>query len=151
MGFSVLNRCDPMFTLRHSTLRAGHVFRPTFQARLASTSSQSPQNTLKKGLYATVVAVSTGLFAVYYFDSRSAIHRYIVTPTLRYTLDPEASHRLAVRVLGSGFGPRDTQVDDERLKLEVLIIPVVSEACVNVVRLALGNTDIQSGRVSCGV
>lgn len=109
-----------MFTLRHSTLRVGHAFRPAFQARLASTGSQSPQNTLKKGLYTAVVAVSTGLFAIYYFDSRSAIHRYLITPTLRYALDPETSHRLAVRVLASGFGPRDTQADDERLRLEVI-------------------------------
>ena len=109
-----------MFTLRRSTLKAGHAFRPTFQARLATTTSESPPNTLKKGLYATVVAVSTGLFAVYYFDSRSAIHRYIIPPTLRYTLDPEASHRFAVRALASGLAPRDTQADDERLKFEVI-------------------------------
>lgn len=109
-----------MFTLQRSALRAGHAFRPTFQARLASTSSPSPQNTLKKGLYTTLVAVSTGLFAVYYFDSRSAIHRYIITPAIRYSLDPETAHRVAVRALASGFGPRDTQVDDERLKLEVI-------------------------------
>lgn len=140
-----------MFTLRRSALRAGHVLRPTFQARLASTSSQSPQNTLKNGLYATVVALSTGLFAVYYFDSRSAIHRHIITPTIRYALDPEASHRLAVRALASGFGPRDTQVDDERLKLEVLPTPTAPHALFNVFRLALGNADIQSSRVSCRV
>ena len=112
-----------MFALGHSTLRAGRVFRPTLQARLASTNSQT---SLKKGLYATVFVISTGLFAVYYFDSRSAIHRYIITPTLRYALDPEASHRLAVRVLASGLGPRDTQADDERLKLEVFATPIAS-------------------------
>jgi dihydroorotate dehydrogenase len=109
-----------MFTLRHPALRAGRPFRLTFQTRLASTSSQSPQNTLKKGLYTAVVAVSTGLFLVYYFDSRSAIHRHIITPTIRNALDPETSHRLAVRALASGFGPRDTQVDDVRLKFEVI-------------------------------
>ena len=131
-----------MFTLGHSALRAGRVFRPTLHARLASTSSQTSQNSLKKGLYATVFAVSAGLFAVYYFDSRSAIHRYIITPTLRYALDPEISHRLAVRVLASGLGPRDTQVDDERLKLEVFATPTASEAWFNVLGSALGNTNI---------
>jgi len=140
-----------MFTLRHSALRAGHVFRPTLQARLASTDSQTPQNPLKKGLYATVFAVSAGLFAVYYFDSRSAIHRYITTPTLRYALDPEASHRLAVRTLASGLGPRDTQVDDERLKFEVFLTRTASEAFFNVARLALGNRNIQSRGASCRV
>ena len=137
-----------MLALRHTTLRAGGGLRPMLQARSVSTSSQTPQNSLKKGLYATVFAVSAGLFAVYYFDSRSAIHRYIITPTLRYALDPEASHRLAVRVLGSGFGPRDTQADDERLRLKVLTADTSSEAWFNVVRSALGKTNIESGRAS---
>jgi len=149
--FWTLTGATLMFALRHSTLRAGHVFRPILQRRLASTNSQAPQNSLKKGLYATVVSISVGLFAVYYFDSRSAIHRYIITPTLRYALDPETSHRFAVRTLASGFGPRDTQVDDERLKLEVFVTCAASETRFNVVRLALGNRDIQSGRVSRGV
>ena len=119
-GFWTRTGVIVMFALRHPALKTGRPFRLTLQTRLASTNSQSPQNTLKKGLYTAVVAVSTGLFAVYYFDSRSAIHRYIITPTLRYALDPEASHRLAVRALANGFGPRDTQVDDERLKFEVI-------------------------------
>lgn len=131
-----------MFTLRRSTLRAGHAFRPIFQARLASTNPHAPQNSLKRGLYATVVAVSIGVFTVYYFDSRSALHRYIITPTLRYALDPEASHMLAVRVLASGLGPKDTQADDERLKSEVFAIPAALRASLNVARSALGNADI---------
>jgi hypothetical protein len=32
-----------------------------------------------------------------------------------------------VRVLASGLGPRDTQADDERLKLEVFATPTASE------------------------
>ena len=131
-----------MFALRRSTLTASHALRPTFQARPASTSSQPPQNTLKRGLYATVFAVSTGLFVVYYFDSRSAIHRYIITPTLRHALDPEVSHRFAVRVLASGLGPRDTQADGERLKLEVVSPYTTSGACFDIVKSALGNADI---------
>ena len=133
-----------MFTLRYPTLKAGHAFRPTLQARLASTNSHTPQNSLKKGLYTAVFSVSAGLFAVYYLDSRSSIHRYIITPTLRYALDPETSHRLAVRTLASGLGPRDTQVDDERLKLEVFAARTISETRFNVARSALGNRNIQS-------
>ena len=64
-------------------------------------------------------ALSTGLFAVYYYDCRSAIHRYFFTPLLRYTVDAETGHRIAVRVLRSGLGPRDTQEDDQVLKAEV--------------------------------
>jgi dihydroorotate dehydrogenase len=87
--------------------------------RSASTSTNSGSNALRTGLYTTVFVVSTGLFAAYYFDSRSAIHRYVFNPIIRYTLDPEAGHKLAVKVLRSGLGPRDTQADDESLKLNV--------------------------------
>ncbi|EPT01269.1 hypothetical protein FOMPIDRAFT_1023363 [Fomitopsis schrenkii] len=40
-------------------------------------------------------------------------------PVLRTLLDAEASHKLALRVLASGLGPRDTQKDDERLRTSI--------------------------------
>ncbi|KAI0081977.1 hypothetical protein K474DRAFT_1655880 [Panus rudis PR-1116 ss-1] len=90
------------------------------QARFASSSSRPlTSSPLKTAAYTTLLALSTGLFLVYYYDSRSAIHRYVITPLLRYTLDPEKSHRLAVRVLESGLAPRDTQPDDEVLRVEL--------------------------------
>lgn len=95
---------------RHGSLRA--------TARYASTSAKE-SNPVRTGLYATVFVVSTSLFAAYYFDARSAIHRYVFNPVLRYALDAEDSHKFAVRVLRSGFGPRDTQKDDEILGLQV--------------------------------
>ncbi|KAF5383575.1 hypothetical protein D9615_003511 [Tricholomella constricta] len=95
---------------------------PTFQIqgpshRLLSTGA--PRVSLKTGLYATAFVLSTGLFAVYYLDARSALHRYIVTPILRHTLDAESGHKLAVKVLRSGLGPRDPCTDDARLKSEL--------------------------------
>ncbi|KAF9026076.1 Dihydroorotate dehydrogenase-domain-containing protein [Rhodocollybia butyracea] len=51
-----------------------------------------------------------GLFAVYYFDPRSAIHKYVIMPVLRHTLDAEASHKIAVK---------DHIPDDEKLVLEI--------------------------------
>ncbi|OBZ65222.1 hypothetical protein A0H81_14695 [Grifola frondosa] len=98
-----------------------HRIRPphTFARRAASTTSQaSSQGSNRRSLilataaYASLFLASTGLFAVYYFDSRSAIHRYILTPVLRHTLDPETSHKLAVKVLASGLSPRDPLSDD---------------------------------------
>ncbi|KAL5512872.1 URA9 [Sanghuangporus vaninii] len=67
----------------------------------------------------TAVLVSGTLFAFYFFDARSAIHRYVFTPVLRYALDPETSHKVAVKVLRSGLGPKDKGVDDERLRAEL--------------------------------
>ncbi|CAL1708361.1 unnamed protein product [Somion occarium] len=87
--------------------------------RSASTSSTSISSPVRTGLYATVFTISAGLFAVYYFDSRSAIHRYVLTPVLRYALDPETGHKFAVKALGSGIAPRDTQPDDACLKAEI--------------------------------
>ena len=95
----------------------------TFIARrAASTSSQQTQQAgsfARTAAYASLFVVSTGLFAVYYSDCRAALHKYIVTPVIRYTLDPETGHRLAVKVLGSGLAPRDPLPDDDVLKVEV--------------------------------
>ncbi|KAI0372679.1 dihydroorotate dehydrogenase [Pilatotrama ljubarskyi] len=88
--------------------------------RAASTAAQQPARSYARtAAYASVFVVSTGLFAVYYFDCRAALHKYIVTPVIRYTLDPEVGHRLAVRVLGSGLAPRDQLPDDDVLKAEL--------------------------------
>ena len=87
--------------------------------RTMSTSRAYFANPLRTGVYATVLAVSTGLFAVYYFDSRSSIHRYVLTPLVRNLFDPEIGHKLAVKTLRTGLGPRDSQTDDEVLKCEV--------------------------------
>ncbi|KAF9815999.1 hypothetical protein IEO21_04249 [Rhodonia placenta] len=106
--------------------------------RHASTSSvtpsaRSPPSSLRTGLYASALLLSTGVFAAYYFDSRAALHRYVVTPVLRHTLDPETAHRLAVRVLASGWAPRDTRPDDEVLRTELW-----GEELANPVGLAAG-------------
>jgi hypothetical protein len=78
-----------------------------------------PSSSAGRFVRASVALVGTGLFALYYFDSRAALHQYILTPLLRNTLDAETAHRVAVRVLGSGIAPRDLGVDDERLKTRV--------------------------------
>src|SRR5882762_40838 len=86
-----------------------------------SNQSVPPRSPLFTGISSTVFVLSAGLFAVYYFDARSAIHRYFLTPVLRYTLDPETGHKVAVKVLRSGLGPRDPVPDDEKLKFEVRV------------------------------
>ena len=78
-------------------------------------------NTARNVLSATALVTGTALCLVYYFDSRSALHRYVLTPILRKTLDAETSHRAAVRILGSGWGPKDKGVDDECLAVEVCL------------------------------
>ncbi|ETW78812.1 Dihydroorotate dehydrogenase 1 [Heterobasidion irregulare TC 32-1] len=102
-----------------ATLRLASRHLVPLRHRALSTSAPSQSNRFRSGAFAAVVAVSTGLFAVYYFDSRSALHRYVLTPALRYALDAETGHRLAVRVLGTGLGPRDQGSDDERLRAEL--------------------------------
>ncbi|KAI6126072.1 hypothetical protein EDD16DRAFT_1690747 [Pisolithus croceorrhizus] len=80
----------------------------------------SARSTLRTTSYTILFAVSAGLFAAYYFDARSAIHRYVLTPVLRYTFDAETGHKIAVKVLRSGLGPRDIVKDDDVLRSEIL-------------------------------
>ncbi|EIN03533.1 dihydroorotate dehydrogenase [Punctularia strigosozonata HHB-11173 SS5] len=101
--------------------------------RNASTSSSSVPFGLRTGIYATAFLLSSGLFAIYYFDCRSALHRYILTPLLRYGLDAESGHKLAVKVLKSGLAPKDPVPDDVVLEAEIW-----GTRCSNPVGLAAG-------------
>ncbi len=103
-----------MAALRHS--RQLFRVRP---GRTLFTKAAPPPTPIRTGIYATVFTLSAGLFAVYYFDARSALHRYFLTPVLRYAVDAETGHQLAVKVLRSGLGPKDPLADDERLQTEV--------------------------------
>ena len=118
-------------------------------SRTLFTSSKSapPRSPALTGAYRTVFVLSAGLFAVYYFDARSALHRYVLTPVLRYTLDAETGHKVAVKVLRSGLGPRDPMSDDERLKSEVCCVVLLVDVCLNK-NLALGSNNIEPYRFS---
>lgn len=83
------------------------------------TSASEPTSSFRRAAYVTLFALTAGVGVVYYFDSRAAIHRYLIAPVIRNVLDPESSHKLAVGILESGLGPRDMLPDDERLKTEV--------------------------------
>ncbi|KAG8786728.1 Dihydroorotate dehydrogenase (quinone), mitochondrial [Ceratobasidium sp. 428] len=95
--------------------------------RFASTLDSPPvvvkppilNSSFRSALTASALVLGTGLFVAYYYDSRSAIHRWIIPPLMRATLDPEVSHRLAVRILGTPFAPRDQGVDDDVLKCKI--------------------------------
>jgi len=102
-----------------SRLSRGLTIRHVSRRTASTSTSSSEPSSFRTGLYATAFVVSTGLFAAYYLDSRSAAHRYVFNPILRYTLDAEAGHKFAVKVLRSGFGPRDTQKDDDVLGLNL--------------------------------
>lgn len=123
---------------------------PTPRRHASTLASSTAPSGLRIGLYASALAVSTGLFAAYYLDCRSAIHRYVITPIIRHTLDAETGHKLAVRVLASGWAPRDTQRDDERLKVEVRRVPCNFRQVSGVHRLsplpAVGGGDLKSRR-----
>ncbi|KIP04698.1 hypothetical protein PHLGIDRAFT_31234 [Phlebiopsis gigantea 11061_1 CR5-6] len=94
-------------TLRSGALRVRHA------------STTTPSSPLRTGLYTTLFVVGTGVFAAYYFDSRSGVHRYVLTPLLRHLVDAETGHKIAVKVLRSGLAPKDTQPDDQVLAFEL--------------------------------
>lgn len=91
---------------------------PPFLRRSFATASEST-STFRRTAYVTLFTLTAGVGVVYYFDSRAAIHRYLIAPLIRNALDPESSHKLAVSVLENGLGPRDMLLDDERLQTEV--------------------------------
>lgn len=96
---------------------------PSYFLRTLFTSRPAPKpNKIRTTALTTLFLISSGLFTVYYLDSRSAIHRYFFTPLLRYTLDAETAHKFALQVLRSGLGPKDWSNDDERLRTQVLSI-----------------------------
>ncbi|KAH8832662.1 hypothetical protein DL96DRAFT_1582932 [Flagelloscypha sp. PMI_526] len=94
-------------------------FAPSNTRQLFTGARPPPRNPLVTTLYVTATTVGAGLFAFYYFDARSAIHRYFLTPSIRYLFDAETGQKIAVKVLKSGFGPRDPVGDDERLQSEL--------------------------------
>ncbi|KAF9268800.1 hypothetical protein L218DRAFT_1048638 [Marasmius fiardii PR-910] len=102
-----------------ATLRLQRAAHRSFYRTFSSRASPSPSTPLRTGVYATALILSTSLFAVYYFDSRSALHRYVLTPILRHAFDAETGHKLAVKVLRSGLGPKDAVPDDEKLEVEI--------------------------------
>jgi hypothetical protein len=111
-----------------TSARGVFVRRATGSTRFASTSEipvvvGRPLNSgLRSALKTSALVLGTGLFIAYYYDSRSAIHRWVIPPLMRATLDPETAHRLAVRVLGTPLAPKDQGEDDEVLKCTVSTI-----------------------------
>jgi len=77
---------------------------------------------IKTALYTTGFVVGTTAFAMYYADSRSAIHRYVLPPLARVLLGAEMAHKAALGALRSGLGPWDQCEDDERLRVEVCFV-----------------------------
>jgi dihydroorotate dehydrogenase len=99
------------------SLRLFRVSQPSLRRSFTTTSEAT--STFRRTAYITLFTLTTGVGVVYYFDSRAAIHRYLIAPLIRNALDPESSHKLAVSVLENGLGPRDMSPDDERLETEV--------------------------------
>jgi len=87
--------------------------------RRSFTTTSESISTFRRTAYITLFTLTAGVGVVYYFDSRAAIHRYLIAPLIRNAFDPESSHKLAVSVLENGLGPRDMLPDDERLETEV--------------------------------
>lgn len=88
---------------------------------LFTRSAPVKRNPIRTGLYTTAFVLSAGVFAVYYFDARSAMHRYVLTPVLRNVLDAETGHKVAVKALKAGIAPKDPVEDDARLTCKVIM------------------------------
>lgn len=125
--------------------RAHHL--PLAARRFASTSAQPRSTPWRTGAYAALFALSAGTVAVYYLDARSALHRYVLTPLMRSALDAETSHKMAVKVLRSGLGPKDPVVDDPRLSFEVCTL-LPARQSLNQIPV-MGGIYVKSNRHCC--
>ena len=101
-------------TLIRTSLTRPHLARSLFTA-----SAPIKRTPVRTAVYTTAFILSAGLFAVYYSDARSALHRYVLTPFLRNAFDPETGHKIAVKILKSGLAPRDFTQDDKVLNCQV--------------------------------
>ncbi|WVF70759.1 dihydroorotate dehydrogenase (fumarate) [Kwoniella sp. CBS 6097] len=95
--------------------------------RFASTSSSSSSGAPSRRYFSTTLLIGGSVLLVaYYYDSRSLLHEHVVMPLVRYALDPEEGHKLAVRVLGwdKWARPRDMGVDAPELEAELFGLPI---------------------------
>ena len=109
---STMRTAIPVFI--RTSLRKSHSARSLFTA-----SAPIKRTPIRTAVYTTAFVLSAGLFAVYYSDPRSALHRYILNPLLRNAFEPETGHKIAVKVLKSGLAPRDFTQDDKMLNCRV--------------------------------
>ena len=117
---------------------------------LFTASAPIKRTPVRTAVYTTAAVLSAGLFAVYYADARSALHRYIVTPILRHAFDPETGHKIAIKVLKSGLAPRDFTKDDKVLNCQVKLPLNTSRASLMFYFfLDLGSENIQSSWSRC--
>lgn len=118
----ILQHGVPQKLSRNSLARISKISHST--RHLFTQSTPAKRTPIRTGLYTTAFVLSAGVFAVYYLDARSALHRYILTPILRNVFDVETAHKIAVKTLKSGLAPRDPVGDDERLKSQVNSTPI---------------------------
>ncbi|OCF33319.1 dihydroorotate dehydrogenase (fumarate) [Kwoniella heveanensis BCC8398] len=118
---SALRRPLPSSVLVQARTRSFAVPKPRF----ASTSSSSPTPS-RRYVSTTLLIGGSVLLVAYYYDSRSLLHEHVVMPLVRYALDPEEGHKLAVRVLGwdKWARPRDMGVDGPELQAELFGLPI---------------------------
>lgn len=114
---AVFSNAIPKTLAKRSLRVSKHI--PSTYRHLFTQSAPVKRSPVQTTLYATAFVFSAGIIAAYYFDARSAIHRYFFTPILRNTLDAETSHKFALKILKSGLAPRDICADDVRLKTKV--------------------------------
>src|SRR5436190_769428 len=112
------------FLFRPTSARTVRLVRARYYATGTQQVESSLRSSIKTAVYATGFVVGTTAFAVYYADSRSAIHRYVIPPLSRTLLDAETAHKAALRALRSGLSPWDQCEDDERLKVEVRVVVI---------------------------
>lgn len=77
-----------------------------------------------------------GFAGLYCYDSRSAIHEYVLCPIIRAVTDAEQGHKLAIQCMKYGLTPR--LLDDKTNNPEVLNVNVFGKKLNNPIGVAAG-------------
>jgi len=131
----LLSRSTRALHAHHSLTSSSHARTSRLIPRRTffGSNSATPPSPLRRTATAAAFILAGTFLTVYYLDPRSSLHRYVITPIIRNAFDAEAGHKLAVRVLKSGLGPKDTSKDNDLLKVELW-----GEEMTNPIGLAAG-------------
>lgn len=108
------------FVSRRPRLCSSFPAKQQLQQRTLFTSRKTP-TPVRNFFINTALLVGIGAGVYYATDARSAFLRYIVVPTIRWTMDAETAHRLAIDLMKAGISPVDRSKDAEDPDLEVKV------------------------------
>src|SRR5438046_2698932 len=100
----------------HNVYKLPSIFQRNATSTAAKFKTQAPP--IYKFIVGTTSIIGAIFFIEYYFDSRAAIHKYLIMPVLRISTTPESSQKFAIWISKWVLNAKDKLLDDEQLSVE---------------------------------